>query len=199
VSGHTPWPPSDIAHRHPAIRTLQAGTILHRFHSKPYDPIYFDFSSKGRLNAPDAAYGVLYAAQSRRGAFAETFLREPGRTLLARDLVDGKEYCAIKFMRALRLARLYGNGLAVLGGTAQITHGGLPYDLPQSWSKALHDHKINLDGIAYRSRHDDNEVCFAVFDRAQDALVVKSREPDLDQDWFYDLMNRYRIGLAPSA
>jgi hypothetical protein len=118
---------------------------------------------------------------------------------LARDLVDGKEYCAIKFMRALRLARLYGNGLAVLGGTAQITHGGLPYDLPQSWSKALHDHKINLDGIAYRSRHDDNEVCFAVFDRAQDALVVKSREPDLDQDWFYDLMNRYRIGLAPSA
>lgn len=101
--------------------------------------------------------------------------------------------------RALRLARLYGNGLAVLGGTAQITHGGLPYDLPQCWSKALYGHPMTVDGIAYRSRHDDNEVCFALFDRAPDALVVKSREPNPDQDWFYALMDRYHIGMAPAV
>jgi len=199
VSGRTPWPPADIADRRPAIRTLKAGQVLHRFHAKLRDPIHFDLSMQGRLNAPDATYGVLYTAQSRRGAFAETFLREPGRTLLAHDLLDGKAYSAIALTRAVRLVRLYGNGLAMLGATAQITHGGLPYDLPQSWSKALHDHPAILDGIAYRSRHDDNEVCFALFDRAHAALVVRSREPDLDQDWFYALMERYHTGMASAV
>jgi hypothetical protein len=199
VSGRTPWPPADIADRRPAIRTLRPGTDLHRFHAKPYDPIHFDRSALGRLNAPDATYGVLYTAQSRHGAFAETFLREPGRTLLACDLLDGKAYSAVAITRALRLVRLYGNGLAALGATAEITHGGLPYDLPQSWSKALHDHPTALDGIAYRSRHDDNEVCFALFDRAHDALIMRSHEPDLDQDWFYVLMERYHIGMAPAV
>lgn len=152
----------------------------------------------GRLNAPDGSYGVLYTAHSRRGAFAETFLREPGRTLLARDLIDSRAYAIIRIRRALRTARLYGNGLAVLGATAEITHGGPPYDLPQSWSKALHDHPMALDGIAYRSRHDDNEVCVAVFDRARDDLAVTSRVSDLDQDWFYDLLDRYQVGIAPA-
>jgi hypothetical protein len=171
--------------------------VLHRFCSKPYDPVYFDRSPTGRLNAPDATYDVLYTAQSRRGAFAETFLREPALALVARDLLESKTYAAIELMRTVRLARLYGNGLAVLGATAQITHGGLPYDLPQAWSKALHSHPMALDGIAYRSRHDDNEVCFSLFDRMQDALVVKWCEPNLDQDWFYDLAGRYRVGVAP--
>jgi hypothetical protein len=77
-------------------------------------------------------YGVLYAARSARGAFAETFLRDPGRTLLPRDLIDRTEYRDIEVMRTLRMARLYGNGLAVLGCTARVMHGGRPYDLPQS-------------------------------------------------------------------
>src|SRR5208337_645603 len=96
-------------------------------------------------------------------------------------LLDGKEYSAIALTRARHLARLDGNRLADLGCTAEITHGGLPYDLPQSWSKARHGHPMILNGIAYRSRRDDNEVCLAIFDRAQDALVVKSRQPNLDQ------------------
>ena len=194
--GPIPWPPADIADRRPAIRTLRPGTELHRFHAKPHAPIHFDRSALGRLNAPDATYGVLYAAQSRSGAFAETFLRQPGRTLLARDLLDGKAYAAVALTRALRLVRLYGNGLAVIGATAQITHGGLPYDLPQSWSNALHHHPAAVDGIAYRARHDDNEVCFALFDRARDALFVRSRESNLDQDWFYALIEHYHIGMA---
>lgn len=34
----------------------------------------------GRFNSPDATFGVMYLAEAREGAFAETFLREPGRT-----------------------------------------------------------------------------------------------------------------------
>ncbi|RXT37484.1 hypothetical protein B5V01_29170 [Mesorhizobium erdmanii] len=44
-------------------------------------------SSIGRAKVgstpPNASYGVLYAARETSGAFAETFLRAPGRTLKA--------------------------------------------------------------------------------------------------------------------
>jgi len=33
--------------------------------------------------------------------------------------------------------KLAGPGLAILGATAEVVHGGLPYDDPQAWSKAL--------------------------------------------------------------
>jgi hypothetical protein len=61
--------------------SLAKGAIVQRFFSAAFDPIFFDRSAGSRLNAPDASYGVLYAAEEIRGAFAETFLREPGRTL----------------------------------------------------------------------------------------------------------------------
>jgi hypothetical protein len=95
------------------------------------------------------------------------------------------------------MVRLYGKELARLGCTAEVTHGGLPYDLPQEWSAALYDHPTSPDGIAYRSRHDDNQICFAIFDRARTAILVNTREPDLDQNWFYELCGHYGVGIAP--
>ncbi|AJD44517.1 RES domain-containing protein (plasmid) [Rhizobium gallicum bv. gallicum R602sp] len=62
--------------------TLPDGTDLHRFYTAAYDPIYFDRSDLGRFNAPDGSYGVLYVAQEIPGAFAETFLRSPVRSLI---------------------------------------------------------------------------------------------------------------------
>ncbi len=197
MSRSGPSPPADLADRRPAIRELRPGTVLHRFSTKPHHPIYFDRSLAGRLNAPDGSYGVLYAANAKRGAFAETFLRHPGRASLPRDLIELKEYSVLEVTRALRMVRLYGRGLGVLGCTAEVTHGSLPYDRPQAWSHALHGHPARVDGIAYRSRHDDNEVCFAIFERSRDALVLMSREPYLEQDWFYRLCDRYGVGIAP--
>lgn len=150
------------------------------------------------VNAPDGSYGVLYSAQSLRGAFAETFLRQPGKTLLARDHMDARDYVVFELSRALRCVRLYGRGLAMLGCTAEATHGGLPYDLPDAWSKALHEHEATPDGIAYRARHDDNEICYATTDRGQEALTVHTQELDLDRDWFYRLCDYYGVGMAPA-
>ncbi|MER9056945.1 RES domain-containing protein [Mesorhizobium sp. M0910] len=58
---------------------LPAGQEVHRFYTAKWEPIFFDRSTEGRFNAPDASYGVLYAARKTNGAFAETFLRTPGR------------------------------------------------------------------------------------------------------------------------
>lgn len=194
---NAPLPPLDIPDRRPNLVTLAASTIVERFFTAIFDPIHFDRSRDGRLNAPDDSYGVLYAAENLRGAFAETFLRAPGRTLLPLDLLRRKARVRLRVTRELRLIELRGYGLARVGSTAEITHGGLPYDAPQAWSKALHDHPLIADGIAYTARHDDQALCYALFDRVAGDLEQIAIERDLDQDWFWELAERYGVGLAP--
>jgi hypothetical protein len=190
-----PLPPDDLAKRSPNVQTLRSGVIVHRFYTAAYDPLYFDRGRGGRLNAPDGAYGVLYVARTRKGAFAETFLREPGRTIIPSDLLARKAYVQVRIEKALRVIRLHGPGLARLGATAEVVHSGLPYDAPQAWSKALRDHPSKPDGIAYYARHDDEELCFALFDQAQVSEV--SREVRLDQAWFWEMADEYDVGSPP--
>jgi hypothetical protein len=193
-----PLPPGDLATRDPLVLQLGAGEIVHRFFTAAYEPLYFDRSLDGRLNAPDGSYGVLYCAKTQAGAFAETFLRQPGRTLLPADLIQSKAYVRLQITRRLRLIRLAGRGLARLGATAEVVHGGLPYDVPQAWSRALRHHPSTPDGIAYHARHDDAELCYALFDHAQDAIEAAGLSRDLDvQAWFWDLADEYGVGLAP--
>lgn len=191
-----PLPPADIDTREPAIQYLATGTLVHRFHNAAFGPIFHDRTSAGRFNAPDGSYGVLYAAETADGAFAEVFLRSPGRTTLGLDFIETRAYVRLKAARDLRLVELHGPGLSRLGATAEIAHSGLPYTVAQAWSKAVHAHPGNFDGIAYRSRHDDAEICYAIFDRASSAVIEDSRVPNLDVDWFWQLMDKYRLGIA---
>ncbi|MDL2403042.1 RES family NAD+ phosphorylase [Rhizobium mayense] len=192
-----PLPPADLDRRQPELVELQAGAVLHRFYTAKWDPIFFDTSTSGRFNAPDASYGVLYAAKKIDGAFAETFLRIPGRTLIDTALLHRKAYVRLTLTRELRLVRLAGPGLARLGATAEISHQGLPYDVPQTWSQALARHPLGANGIAYHARHDDTELCYALFDRSANAIAEVARESDLDRDWFWRVAERYGVGLAP--
>lgn len=191
-----PLPPADIDTREPVILHLPAGTLLHRFHKAAFDPIFYDPTDAGRLNAPDGRYGVLYAAEMVGGAFAEVFLRSPGQTTLGFDFIEARAYVRLKTTRDLRLVELHGPGLSRLGATAEVTHSGLPYTVAQAWSKAIHAHPWNFDGIAYRSRHDDAEICYAIFDRASSAVIEDSRVQNLDVDWFWQLMDKYKLGVA---
>ena len=50
----------------------------------------------------------------------------------------------------------------------------------------------------YNARNDDEALCYALFDRAKDALEEMAREADLDQLWFWDLAEIYEAGLPPS-
>ena len=192
-----PLPPSDLDSRNPELLQLPAGTIIHRFYTREYEPVFFDPGLSGRLNAPDGSYGVLYCAKDPSGAFAETFLRTPGRRLIDADLLRRKAYARLQVQSELSLIRLAGPGLAILGATAEVIHGGLPYAVPQAWSKALFNHSIAANGIAYHARHDDEALCYAIFDRAGAAITEVGRETDLDQDWFWQLALKYRVGMAP--
>lgn len=192
-----PLPPADLDKRQPELVELPAGQEVHRFYTARWEPLFFDRSTGGRFNAPDASYGVLYAARETSGAFAETFLRTPGRTLIDTDLLQRKAYVRLVVQRDLKLIRLAGPGLARVGATAEVAHGGLPYDVPQAWSSALARHPVDADGIAYHARHDDAELCYALFDRSADGIAESAREVDLDHDWFWRIAERYGVGLAP--
>lgn len=117
--------------------------------------------------------------------------------LLPLDLLRRKARVKLKVSRKLRLVELRGYGLGRIGATAEIVHGGLPYDAPQAWSKALHVHPSKPDGIAYTARHDDEALCYALFDRAAPFISEVSRDIDLDQNWFWEVAERYGVGVAP--
>ena len=192
-----PLPPSDLAARDPDLVKLSAGAVLHRFYTGGYEPIFFDPELTGRLNAPDGSYGVLYCAEEPSGAFAKTFLRTPGRRLIDAGFLKRKAYARLQVRSELSLIKLAGPGLAILGTTAEVVHGGLPYDNPQAWSKALFGHPVNAHGIAYYARHDDEALCYAIFDRASASIAELGRETNLDQDWFWKLALKYKVGIAP--
>jgi hypothetical protein len=194
---NSPLPPSDIAERTPRLVEISAGTYLHRFYTEAFDPVFYDRSLMGRLNAPDGSYGVLYAAEHPLGAFAETFLRTPGRRMLDPGLLARKARVTLEVVRRMTLIDFDGPGLAILGATAQVVHGGLPYDCPQAWSAALHGHPLKVDGIGYSARHDPHQTCYALFDRAAGAIREHDRALDLDADWFWELADVYEVGRPP--
>jgi hypothetical protein len=193
----SPLPPLNLAARTPRLIAAPEGSILHRFHARGREPIHFDKGRGGRLNDPDGAYGVLYAAETVNGAFAETFLRQPGRQQIPEDLLAAKAYARLRIVRPLTFIGLMGTGLAPLGATAEVTHGGPLYDTPQAWSAALHAHPVKADGIAYTAWHDDSAICHALFERARDAIEVCERVSELDADWFWRVADLYDVGRAP--
>ena len=65
--------------------------------------------------------------------------------------------------RELRLVDLHGRGLSRVGATNAISTG--PYAPCRIWTDYLWSHRDRPDGIAYASRHNSRQICYAVFER----------------------------------
>lgn len=149
-----------------------------------------------RFDDPAGVYGVLYAAHQLEGAFAETHLRKPGRRYVDRSDLAARRWSRLHTVRSLRLLPLHGRYLAQVGATAEVTHGPADrYDLPRRWSSEART--AGFDGIEYRSRHDDDQLCLALFEGGDP--VVASGPPN---DWLSNLevlariLDRYAIELG---
>lgn len=128
-----------------------------------------------RFDAPSGQYRTMYGAERLEGAFAETMLRR-ARRILARDYVAQRQWSVIRTLRDLKLAKIYDNGLVSHGVTADICAGD-DYNEAQAFAAALHANHPDCDGIAYRARHNNGEICYALFDRVHEAHlpVIASR------------------------
>lgn len=200
MTGKAPVPPADLSSRRLPLRTLLAETPLWRIHDERRHPAWYGPAPgappMGRFDAPGAQFRVCYAGLTPAASFAETFLRNPGRRMLDRTLIQGRAISVLKPRRDLALVRLYGPALARLGATAEVTHGPA-YDVAGQWSLAVWSHPSRPDGILYRSRHDDDELCVALFDRDPDALRLDGTGRLYDSPLLPSLLRRYRVSFDP--
>jgi hypothetical protein len=126
-----------------------------------------------RFDSASGSFGVLYAARQFEGTFVETILRNPQLTFVSRNYVTRRCVAELVFGRDLRLVDMHGRGLSRIGTTNAISTG--PYAACWAWSDYLYSHRIKPDGIAYASRHNPLQICYAIFERSD--LSVTARRP----------------------
>lgn len=130
-----------------------------------------------RFDSPNGAYRVCYLAHEPPGCFVETFLREPDRTkgrfrILAVSELEARELSRVHLVSDLEVALLRGPGLSWRGLTASVSTTPI-YSETQELSWRIHREPEAWAGIAYRSRHDNDQKALAVFDRAREGLEAE--------------------------
>ena len=116
-----------------------------------------------RFDAPAGEYGTLYCAEELTGAFVETVLRK-ARRIVGWPFVEVRGWTVLACKRELHLAKVFDEGLALHGVTNDICAGD-DYSVSQRFACDLFAKAPNVDGIAYRARHNNGQICYAVFDR----------------------------------
>ena len=201
-----PEPPTDIAARKLPLVARPPGTLYVRIHRATDGAVWFGWNAAtrqfrpptNRFDAPDRSYGVLYAAATRDGSFAETIGRKP-RTFRSNDELAALAVTTLALTRELRLVDLHGGeAVGTLGATGVVGVG--PQTLARRWSKALHAHPDLPDGIEYRCRHNSDEIAVALFDRVGDASLSSIGVVPLVSDliWLSAMRARHRILEPPS-
>jgi hypothetical protein len=156
---------------------LPNGSSFNRIHRTLHAPVFFSpgptRSPLGRFDSASGDFGVLYAAESLAGAFAETVLRNPARRLIGMAEIESRSLAVIGTERVVKLVDLRGEGLQQLGLDGTIFTG--PYENCGLWSDALYHHPDTPDGLLYRSRHDPDQTCVALFER-EDLSLTLARE-----------------------
>jgi RES domain len=201
-----PEPPADIATRKLPLTARPAGTRYARIHRAADGPVWFGWNHvaaafrppTNRFDAPDRSYGVLYAAVTRDGSFAETIGRKPG-IFRSSDELAGLAMTTLALTRELRLVDLHGGAaVGALGATGVVGVG--PQSLARRWSKALHAHPEMPDGIEYRCRHNSDEIAVALFDRVGEASLVSIGVVSLVSDlvWLNTMRTQHRILEPPT-
>ena len=183
----------------PVVRS-RAGQPCFRIHRTIHNPLWFGPDKmapvSGRFNGPSYEYGVCYFGRSVDVAFAETLLRNPAYRLLSRVDLDERSISTAHLTRDIRLVKLYGPGLSRLRITAETVHG--PHDTCRKLALELWRHDESVDGIAYHSRFDDDELCVALFDRARDGVAIDRTEGLMDDDRRLGrILDKYDVGLDP--
>jgi hypothetical protein len=127
-------------------------------------------------------FGASYFGFTLACAFAETVLHdrtaEKGGFEIPGDQLDR---WVLRFKgKPLTVAVLTGAHLKRLGGEGSLS-SIVPYDLPQQWSLAIHEHPVCVDGFMYMSRHLNTEQAVILFERAKSKLAVAGKPKRFEQ------------------
>jgi len=201
-------PPADLSAR-PLPLVTYPGTA-YRIYWLNDDPVHFGKDKKWRFDDPLGEYGVMYAAQTPEGAFAETLLPRAGVLMPTTTLVAGSvpvsataiavhALAGVTCTTPLQCVDLTGGRLASIGADASIATG--PWSTSQRWSRALFTHPSQPDALSYRSRHDPSSVALAIHERAGPKITVTPlgglSEPR-HTGLLARIVQRYHIAIVPT-
>ena len=164
-------PPPDLARR--SLPLLMTSQPWFRIYGLGYAPLYFGKTGDNRFDLPDGKTGVCHVAADEAGAFVETLGHTTGTRVLTQSALRNRGIAELHTRRPLQLVDLTGAGLARIGADERLCTGD--YTVAQRWSAAFFRHPQKPDGLCYRSRHDPDRLCAALYQRvARTVHVVRS-------------------------
>jgi RES domain len=196
-------------------RVLAAGMQFWRVHdaSRAGDVFNPCKGRRGRFsplyNAEGACIPTLYAGETREAAAFETIFRDLPPLPLLRQVftkeLDGRAMSELRTQRALRLAPMFNQNLAIVGQSRQTmveSHGTAAYEETCAWAEAIHRDLPDVDGLLWTSRQQDEALALLLFGtrvRPGDLEVVSSGPIDRGpgRQWVSDVARTYRIDLIP--
>jgi hypothetical protein len=166
-----PSPPEDFRSRE--LPTVSSKGTWYRLNDRDFtSSLYFDRSGSGRFDSPAQGYGILYVGADVYASWIECYGRTHGAKGVSEIVLRQRNLFAIDSQRELVFADVTGNGLVKMGADARLSSGS--YVAARQWAQAIYDHPQVVDGIRYRSRHDDERYCYGIFDRCADELQEKN-------------------------
>lgn len=193
--GPLPDPPGDLISR--SITLVEFADAIFRTHGIHRNPLHFGKSCFNRFDSPDRSFGVLYAGRDPYCAFIETLARSAGTRIITTMELEKQALSKLKPMRPLRLIDLTISGTLVrIGADARLFAS--EHEISQLWSKALHDHPLEPDGLLYPSRLDPAKHALALFEDRVPKIVTLSRESWYapgQRQMLANLMEHYKLEL----
>jgi hypothetical protein len=157
-----PLPPEDFNSRE--LPTLNSQGTWYRLNAVEFSSsLYFDRTGKGRFDSPAQGYGILYVGADVYASWIECYGRTHGAKGVSESVLKQRDLYAISCQRELVFADLTGSSLVKMGADARLSSGA--YTVARVWAQAIYAHPQGVDGIRYRSRHDDERYCYGIFER----------------------------------
>lgn len=201
-------PPEDLRER--SLPLVPYPGVAYRVYRLGRDPRYFGKTRAARFDDPLGDYGVMYAAATAEGAFAETLLPRPGaltRTTrmgkgtvpVSGGMIEAHGLAQVTGASPLQCVDLRGEHLASIGADARIATG--PWRIAQQWSRAFFTHPSRPDALLYRGRRDPSSLSLAIHERAGPKITVTPlgglSEPQ-HAGLLAAIIRRYHVVIVPS-
>ena len=190
-------PPADLDQRTLPIK-LVSGSIF-RIHRTSLDGLFFGKNESERFDDPFGQYGVLYAALQPEAALAEVFLRQLSLMLVQEISLQERSITEIHVNR-LQCVDISGSGLRRVSCDNRIATEK-PCRTVGQWSRAFFLHPQKPDGIIYRSRHNPQFKCLAIFDRCQPNVSLGPTVPLMTgtrRSWTIRQITKYNLAIEPA-
>jgi hypothetical protein len=192
-----PQPSNDLAKLTLPIKILSADTTLFRIHKAHVQPKFFGRTLTNRFDASDGSYGVMYLGLDQYCSFIETFGQQTGQNFVTVKELEMSKLAFVKVTHKLKVVNLTGYGLARIGADNRLTAGAHP--VARKWSKALHAHPNQVDGIYFRACHDPDRFSLALFDRAKNKIAIEQSINLLSSEFTNTLskiLDKYNFALG---